>query len=125
MDKIKILLQFLSNLEREFKEMGELTVNYVFKAYTDFDITEGFGLMCSTINVYEGEEVILFNPNNQTLYYEGETMDGNVSGKTTFPIVGDLLKVIPIGLSDALKRVGNTGVIETFSLEKDNRMLDF
>jgi hypothetical protein len=102
----------LERMQGEFAGSGlvEISFQYISRPGAD-DPMHDF-LTCSAI-ISEWDEGIYCEADTKTFFYHGELPPAFGARKTTFPVTGDLLTLIPKNVKNALIGVVETGIPES------------
>ena len=112
MNQTDELKEVLQNMQQEFSSQGEITVTFgSVGRMSSYDGAIEM-IVCSGI-VTEWDEGIYYNIEQDVFFFDGELRSSFGGNKTSFPIEGEMLQLLPEGLSEVLKRVADTEIPET------------
>ena len=106
------LQSVLERMQEEFSRSGSVEISFQYMSRPGTDDPMHDFLTCSAI-ISEWDEGIYCEAHTKTFFYNGELPPAFGARKTTFPVTGDLLSLLPENVKNVLIRVVETGIPES------------
>lgn len=122
-DRYTDLQEVLERMCEEFAREAVVEIHYIQMSRPGTDHPFHDFITCSGI-VSEWPEGIYCEEDTNAFFYHGELPPAWGAAKTTFPVEGDLLTLLPERVKDALIRVVQTGNPESYPFHHQELLAD-